>query len=577
VDIRLKGTKNRKILDGTTTKYEYLPYNFENDLSETNTMRAITRVSISLILIIFWGGADAQITLVLGEDGDGAGNTANGYSGIAFDSSGNLYASSAGNNEDFVFKVTPGGAISTVVTGSGDGLGNAMSFAYSISVDPFDNLLVPASATDNVFRVSPEGQILKILDASGDGKGNTLETPLNAVGSLQGNYFVTGRESDNAFKITSEGVITEVIDATGDGNGKILDGAQGIVVDAQENIYVSGTWSNNVFMITPGGTITEIIDATGDGQGNTLSNPETLAIDSSGNLFVSSRLTDLVLKRNPNGTIQKVIGSDGDGQGNGLTTPRGLDVDSTGNLYVTGSGSRNAFRVTPTGQVTEIINPSAVDGTSYFPPVLDGIGVSNDGSVAVSGGLNLYRIELGSPFPEVSNGGFDSSATSGWLNPAGTANLNEVLGVPAPSAALGNEEPSATTTITVLSQCVNLEPLTAYDVTADIFIEDGQSSSGSASVFVETFASADCSDGEAKTGFSSQRLIPHQQQAVSETGVWQTLRTPVSMPPGEFSSARIDLVVSKNESGGSFIAHFDNVTLRLQHRIFTDGFESMTE
>jgi sugar lactone lactonase YvrE len=543
-------------------------------------------VLIYILISAIWSApAHSDIDVILNDDGDGQGKTVNGLNGIALDAAGNLYAASGGNNEDYVFKITPGGVITAIIDATGDGLGNTMSFPYGIEIDPAGNLLVPAGGfgSNNVFRVTPGGVISELIDATGDGKGNTLDTPIYATGSPSGNVYVTGRETDNAFKITPGGVITEIIDSTGDGQGNVLDGPNDVVVDAAENVYVVGSFSSNVFKITPAGAITQIMDSTGDGLGNGMVAPEAIVIDGAGNLYVGARVSNTVLKRSTDGTISLVLGASGDGQGNELNSPRGLGLDAAGNLYVTGAFSYNAFRVTPQGQVTQIIDSTGNGEYSYLPPFVDGIAVAPDGTVYTPGaganGSVLFRISPLSTFPAIANGSFDSSVTDGWSNPSGTASLAEAIGLPAPSAALSNDSAGTEIDSTVLSQCVPLEPGSSYDISADVFIEPGQERTGSASLEAAVFADGECGQGAeaAPTNVAGLRIGPRgnevQANPVFETGEWQQAAVTVDAPESAAASVEIRLVVNKSEAAGVFTAHFDNVAISPPDDLFEDGFE----
>ncbi len=78
------------------------------------------------------------------------------------------------------------------------------------------------NTSSNAFKITPGGVITEIIDGTGDGASNQLFFPEAIAVDRSGNVYVTGLFSDNAFKITPGGVITEIIDFTGDGGPEIL-------------------------------------------------------------------------------------------------------------------------------------------------------------------------------------------------------------------------------------------------------------------------------------------------------------------------------------------------------------------
>jgi len=69
--------------------------------------------------------------------------------------------------------------------------------------------------SDNVFKITPGGTITEIIDGTGDGAGNSLNAPFNVATDSSGNVFVAGKTSDNVFKIELDlGTVGDPIDGT---------------------------------------------------------------------------------------------------------------------------------------------------------------------------------------------------------------------------------------------------------------------------------------------------------------------------------------------------------------------------
>ena len=81
--------------------------------------------------------------------------------GLVLDASGNLFASARDSHK--VFKYTPSGAISVIIDGSGDGMGNTLVRALDTAVDAAGNVIEP----EGVFGVAnPIQAVLDALDIS---------------------------------------------------------------------------------------------------------------------------------------------------------------------------------------------------------------------------------------------------------------------------------------------------------------------------------------------------------------------------------------------------------------------------
>jgi len=313
--------------------------------------------------------------------GDGSGTILGGVTGVATDSSGNVFVAGSSDSSNSIFKITPSGTITLIIDITGDGL-SPHTAPEGVATDSSGNVFVSGRISDNAFKIDTPGTcsttgtpctITQIIDSSGDGFGNTLDSPHGVATDSSGNVFVVGAISHNAFKITPGGIITEIIDSSGDGGGNFLSFPFGIATDSSGNVFVSGGAGSNVFKIdTPGTcstigtpcTITEIIDSTGDGV-NTLTTARGIATDSSGNVFVSAQGSHNAFKIDTPGTcstigtpctITQIIDSSGDGGGNPLDSPFGIATDLSGNVFVTGGSSKNVFEITPGGIITEIID-----------------------------------------------------------------------------------------------------------------------------------------------------------------------------------------------------------------------------
>jgi len=330
----------------------------------------------------------STVTEIIYGSGDGISPLVN-PDGVDVDLDGNVYVSGCGNNpsNSSAFKITPGGVITEILDGTGDGSA-IFDCAVGLELDSHGNAYVAGHRSDNVFKVAPDGTVTLVMDWS-DG----ILAPFDVAVDRDDNVYVTGFGSDNAFKITPGGVITEIIDASGDGV-HALDMPFGIAVDDDGNVYVAGNEEDIAFKITPGGVITTIIDATGDGT-NSLSKVADVEVDGLGNTYVTGNGSDNVFRIDSVGTITQVLDIS-----NGLDNPTCVVTDTIGNVYVAGFDSNNVTRLTPQGAITQVLT-SAGDGVNGFVgPADDCLAVDRLGNVYATGTLsfhNVFKIEVVAP------------------------------------------------------------------------------------------------------------------------------------------------------------------------------------
>jgi secreted PhoX family phosphatase len=174
-------------------------------------------MSNHLIRKITSGGV---VTTLAGQAGvtgstDGTGTAASFYypTGVAVDTSGNIYV--ADNDNNLIRKITSGGVVTTLagqagVTGSTNGTGNAASFhsPQGIAVDTSGNVYV-ADAGNNLIRKITSGGVVTTFAGSGspgstNGTGTTSSflCPTGVAIDASGNVYVADMGNDLIRKIT---------------------------------------------------------------------------------------------------------------------------------------------------------------------------------------------------------------------------------------------------------------------------------------------------------------------------------------------------------------------------------------
>jgi len=335
-------------------------------------------------------------------------------SSVAVDAAGNVYIADTLNAR--VRKVAPGGIISTVAGHSvigytGDGgpaTSAALSLITGLAVDSSGNLFIADSANHRVRKVNPSGIISTFVGNglfrfSGDGGPATSATfylPESIAVDAMNNIYVADTNNDRIRKIDPSGIISTVA-----GSGTLgFSGDKGpataasmllpfaVAVDLAGNLFIADTDNNRIRMVAPSGIITTYAGTgtygyTGDGgpaTSATLKNPLGLATDASGNLYIADNQNSVIRKVTPSGIISTIAGTGTAGfSGDGgpaakakLNLPDGLAVDSAGDLFIVDCGNDLIRMVTPDG----VISTVAGNGTYGF---------SGDGGPATSAALGL--------------------------------------------------------------------------------------------------------------------------------------------------------------------------------------------
>lgn len=441
--------------------------------------------NLPLLLALFGASSQAQYTIstVAGggpPDGLQALTTAIGPpAGITLDAGGNLYVACCLNR---VYKVAPDGTFTAVAgngaTGySGDG-GAAtsatlnLSLSSGVAVDSSGNVYIADTLNNRIRKVS--GGIITTVAGngsagySGDGGAATsaaLNGPDAVAVDSAGNLYIADSKNNRVRKV-SGGTISTVAGTgtggfTGDGAATSvgLNAPNGVAVDASGNVYIADSGNNRIRKLA-GGNLTTIAGNgtagfTGDGgaaTSATLNGPLAVAVNAAGtNVFILDFLNRRV-REVSGGTISTVAGAGIGGpfpDGTAATSatlyePEGIAVDSGGTLYISDSLNGYVRKVT-----SGVIHNVAGNGTLFY---------FGDGGSAVNATLGtVFGVALGS-------GGTLYVADSG-NNRVRSVSGGTIATAAGGGSSLGDGGPAT-------SAIVNFPQAVALDTSGNLYIAD---------------------------------------------------------------------------------------------------------
>jgi sugar lactone lactonase YvrE len=345
-------------------------------------------------------------------------------SGVAVDSSGNIYIADTDN--DSVRKVTASSGVIAAFAGNGTygysgdngpAVNAQLALPYGVFVDSSGNVEIADSGNSVIRKVTALTLVITTVAGngspgySGDGAqamSAALYDPAGVSADAVGNIYIADDFNGRIRKVTaSTGVINTVAGSTsygGDGGPAtraLFYYPGGMRVDASGNLYIADTINDAIRKVTAStGIITTIAGNgtccySGDGGPATsaqLYYPNDVALDSSGNIYIADTYNSLVRKVTvATGVITTVAGNgtfgySGDGSAAisaALSYPSGIAVDSTGNIYIADTDNSVIRKVTA---ATGIITTIAGNGVA---------GYTGDGGVAMKASLDApYFVAL---------------------------------------------------------------------------------------------------------------------------------------------------------------------------------------
>jgi sugar lactone lactonase YvrE len=298
---------------------------------------------------------------------DGSGTAASFYnpSGLAVDTSGNLYVADSKNH--LIRKITPAGLVSTLAgtgaQGSADGMALSASFntPTGLVVDGNRNIYVADQSNHLIRKISAAGVVSTWAGTGTQGSANGTGTlaSFNAPSglALDGGHLIVADNANNLIrKISPSAAVTTLAGGGGsltyspadDGTGTAaaFDAPYAIALDHQGNYCVAERGSHRLRKITPAGVVTSwvggALDSLLDGTGLTaeINFPGGIAIDAHGYAYIGDTANNAIRLITPPDVVSTFTGNPSGGAVDGslntatFNAPTGVALDTSGNLYV---------------------------------------------------------------------------------------------------------------------------------------------------------------------------------------------------------------------------------------------------
>jgi uncharacterized protein (TIGR03437 family) len=348
--------------------------------------------------------------------------------GLAFDSSGNLYIADSVNQR--IRKIS-GGTITTVAgngTGGYSGDGGVATSAEllgpsGVAVDSSGNIYI-ADTSNHVIREVvtgtaatnagvAAGDIITIAGTntggySGDGgiSGlSELDFPTSVAVDSSGNIYIADSGNNVIREITaSNGIINTIVGGTA--TEQQLNDPETVAVDASGNLYISeqngvriSKFSQGNLTVIAGNGYIGYSGDNGPGTEASLDDPTAVAVDSKGYVYICDTNNSLIRKVSPAGIITTIAGTtigglitpgyygDGGFATNALLSfPRGIVVDGSGNVYVSDTDNYIVRELKP--QKPTIASGGVVNAASFTAKFSPGALATVFGSNFTGAGLS---------------------------------------------------------------------------------------------------------------------------------------------------------------------------------------------
>jgi hypothetical protein len=322
------------------------------------TRRAVVRALLApLVLVAFLsvpaGSASASITFDLTWGSVGTGSSQFTLpQRVATDSSGNAYVSDTGNHRIQKFNssgtfITKWGAtlLGLPVAGTGDGEFNLPS---GVATDSSSNVYVADTNNNRIQKFNSTGGFLTKWGSLGTGN-NQFNGPQGIATDSSSNVYVADTNNNRILKFNSTGTYVTQWGGAGVGDGQ-FSLPSGVATDSSGNVYVADAGNSRIQKFNSTGTFIAKWGSAGAGNGQ-FGTTLDVATGAHGNVIVADGTNNRIQKFRPSGTFILTWGSLGTGNSQ-FNGPSGVAVASTDHVYVVDRANNRIQKFHETDTIT---------------------------------------------------------------------------------------------------------------------------------------------------------------------------------------------------------------------------------
>lgn len=275
--------------------------------------------------------------------------------GLAIDLAGNLFVADAGESNR-VRKISSDGVVSTLAGGTegyADGSGTSAQFntPSGIAIDSSSNLYVADTGNNRIRKISPDGLVTTLAGngeagyTDGPASSASFNGPIGVAVDQRGTVFVADAYNDRIRSIDLNGKVATVAGGHGPGladgsnDSAMFDTPSGIIVANDGALVVADTGNNRLRRISPDGQVITLSFRSTSGEAFDFRRPVGLAATHDGYIYVTELDRPRIIQLSPNGVAREVRNAPSRVLFAPISQAAGVTIDQDGSLYVADSGN----------------------------------------------------------------------------------------------------------------------------------------------------------------------------------------------------------------------------------------------
>ncbi len=303
------------------------------------------KITLICLTIFFLGLMSAPVTLAesykfvtnWGSPGNDTGQF-NGPTGIAVDSSNNIYVAEWSNS-----RVQEFNSSGKFINQWGSTTNISLRNVGDVAVDSSGHVYIVDNWNYRIVKFDKNGNVITKFGSSGSGNGQ-FNNIHNICLDSSGNIYVADTGNNRIQKFDSNGDYLMQWGSYGSSNGQ-FNAPLDVTLDSLNNVYVADNGNHCIKKFSSKGKYIMKFGSSGSGNGQ-FNNIQYIAVDISDDIYVTDNKNTRIQKFDSNGNYLTQWGSWGTNNGQ-FKYPEGIGVDSSGNVYVADNWNNRIQKFAP--------------------------------------------------------------------------------------------------------------------------------------------------------------------------------------------------------------------------------------